>query len=165
MTNLLSPAANITVAVTNASTTVAMPATSAFVGVIAGLTLTATSLVGNVAAGEMLNGGTVLEMTLVQSVVTQTASTGTYLLNQPQTVASVAMTSASPVLDWGKFVNEGTAEVFFALGGSAVTASVSSLPLPSGGTLDLFVTPTQPYVAAVTSSGAATLRVIQGSER
>jgi hypothetical protein len=57
--------------------------------------------------------------------------------------------------------NDGANEVFYALGGSSVTATTSSFPLLAGYSVSFWTTST--YIAAITQTSASTLRIVQAN--
>lgn len=70
----------------------------AFVGSISGTTLTVTaSTQGKLAAGQKIAGAGVSARTVIVRLGTGAGGAGTYFVNLPQTVASVAMTSTMPI--------------------------------------------------------------------
>lgn len=67
---------------------------AAFTGVIAGNVLTASSVTGTLAQGQMLNGAGIVSGTFITELVSSTGGAGTANVNIPQTVISESMTSA-----------------------------------------------------------------------
>lgn len=71
----------------------------------------------------------------------------------------VALPTSSGVTSW--LYNSGSATLFFKYGTSTVTAATTDFPLPAGACVAYSSSPNT-HIAAITSSGTATLRITQG---
>jgi hypothetical protein len=58
--------------------------------------------------------------------------------------------------------NSGTAPIFFATGGSTVTATASSTPLLGGEAKVFTLDPSATYIAGIVGTGTATLYITRG---
>lgn len=79
------------------------------------------------------------------------------------TTARAAITGAPGAEFQVRLYNAGSATVFVARGGSAVDATTSSMPLPAGAIEVITCEAAVTHVAAITSSGTATLYITTGS--
>ncbi len=78
---------------------------SAFTGVISGTTLTASAVTGQLAIGDRLSGSGISNGTRIVALGTGTGGSGTYTVNNSQSISSEAMTSVGAVLTMGEASN------------------------------------------------------------
>jgi hypothetical protein len=122
---------------------------SSFTGSISGTTLTVTATTtGTIQVGQELSGTGVAAGTVVTALGTGTGGTGTYTVNNSQTVASEALTGAfiAPTVTYSS-----TSSAFVI--SSAITGSASTIAYATG-TLAASLSLTQ-ATGAVLSQGAA----------
>jgi len=86
---------------------------------------------------------------------------GSASLSVSSTSNNVALPVNSPSCLVVTLTNDGSTEIFYALGGSAVTATVNSFPLLAGYSVSFWTTST--YIAAITASSTSTLRIVQAN--
>lgn len=87
---------------------------------------------------------------------------GNTSLTVATTTSNIALPSSTTPYPFVTLINDGSNELFFAYGGSAVTATTSSYPLPVGECVSFWANGAT-KVAAIGSGGATTLRIIQTS--
>lgn len=167
--------ASTPLSVSSASASVLLPSAVALTGAIANNVLTASSLSGwTLGAGQVINGAGVPSGYKITGQLTgSVGAAGTYSIqglsgSQSLTVGSEAMTAMNPACGTVNVLNDGSQEAFFQLGGAAVTAVVPSagtpslnVALPGNLSILLKVSPTNPYLAAITSASTTTLRILQ----
>ena len=160
--------ATATMAVTSATSTQVLPGVVTFTGAIAGNVLTTSAVTSTLAIGQTVTGAGVPPSTKILEQLSGSAGgAGTYQLVLDPTTAAVgaeAMTAASTTCNILQFLNDGANEVFFTVGGSAVTATTAAsgttVALPAGQAITLTFTINSPYVAAITGSSTSTLRIL-----
>lgn len=133
--------------------------TASFTGSIAGNVLTVTSMAaGPVVVGGALSGASVAANTVISGQLTGTSGgTGTYAVNNSQTVASEALTETYGQLSVTN-VGSGTLAIGQILAGTGVTANTEIIGLGtgSGGTGTYYVSPSQTVLSqGMSASGAA----------
>jgi len=100
---------------------------------------------------------------------TQAILGGIATLAVTTTSANVALPAISTQYPVVTLLNDGTSEIFVRLGNSSVTATTSYLPIPSGISITVWVSSPlwnaspATYVAAITSTGSSTLRILQAN--
>jgi hypothetical protein len=161
--------ASATMAVTAATSTQVLPGVVTFTGAIAGNVLTTSAVTGTLANGQTVTGSGVPPSTKILKQLTGSAGgAGTYQLTIDTTtigtITAEAMTGALTTCNILQILNDGTSEVFFVMGGSTVTATVTAsgttVALPAGQTILLAFTVNAPYMAAITGSATSTLRIL-----
>ena len=88
---------------------------------------------------------------------------GNTTLNVSTTSASMGAPAGTAIAPWVTLLNEGPSEVFVVTGTSGVTATTSGLPIPVGASIPVPVSSASAYIAAITASGTAKLRLIQAN--
>ncbi len=158
-----------TMAVTTVTSTQVLPGVVTFTGAIAGNVLTTSAVTGTLANGQVITGVGVPPYTKIIKQLTGVAGgAGTYQLSLDTatigTLNAVAMTAALTTCNILQVLNDGTAEVFFTVGGSSVTATTTAagttVALPAGQAITFVFTVNSPYLAAITGTGSSTLRLL-----
>lgn len=79
--------------------TATLPGPASFTGSISGTTLTVSAVAsGTLAVGQVLGGSGILGATSIAALLSGTGGTGTYTVNNSQTISSEAMSAVSPYL-------------------------------------------------------------------
>lgn len=75
--------------------------------------------------------------------------------------SNIILPNTTPVCQVITLTNNGTSDVFYALGGSSVVATTASFPLLAGYSVSFWTKAT--YIAAITATGSSTLRIVQAN--
>lgn len=110
--------------------TIQFPAS--FTGVIAGTTLTASSVTGTIAVGQTLQGAGVTGGTTITALGTGTGGAGTYTVSASQTVSSEAMTSGTAFNVLTASSVDGTIAIGQVVAGAGVTGSPTIISFGTG---------------------------------